>query len=477
MFLGVDLGTSSVKAVVMDEDGSVKEVASAGYPVESPSPGWAETDPADWWLATRKAVAGLSSSNRKRIQAIGLAGQMHGLVLTRTDGRPLRRAILWADGRSGQELDAYRRLSLRLLNQLGNPLALGMAGPSLLWVKRHEPETYESARWALQPKDWLRMNITSEAYAEPTDASATLLYHLGGDAWANEVLEELDIRPSLLPPLIQSQDVAGRLTAQGAGELGLESGLPVAAGAADAAASLFGEGLMEPGAVLLTIGTGAQFTSLRTRLLPDPDARVLLYRAVEKGTWCSMAAILNAGLTLDWVRNLFQVGWDELYGSAAQVPPGAGGVTFLPHLVPERALRHASDAGACWAGIGLQHGREHLLKAALEGVAFALRDAMDSLQDVDIQAPELRLAGGGSSDTGWRQLLADVLGKPLMAVRGEAGAGRGAALLAGLAAGAYKTVSESPATNLTTEIAAEPGPQAGAYAIVRERYRAAQATV
>src|SRR3979490_2747121 len=250
MLLGIDLGTSSVKAVVMDEDGSVNEVTSAGYPVESPAPGWAETNPADWWLATRKAVAGLSSSNRNRVQAVGVAGQMHGVVLAGEDGRPLRPAILWADDRSGLELNAYRRLSRRLLNQLGNPLAVGMAGPSLIWVKEHEPDNYKNARWAMQPKDWIRMNLTSEAYAEPTDASATLMYDLAADAWADEVLQMLQIRPGLLPQIMASQDVAGQLTDEAAANLGLQSGLPVATGAADAAASLPRHGITEPARLL-----------------------------------------------------------------------------------------------------------------------------------------------------------------------------------------------------------------------------------
>jgi xylulokinase len=473
VLLGIDLGTSSVKATVMDEDGTVKQVASAAYPVESAAPGWAETDPDAWWLATREAVSSLDRMHRRRIAAIGLAGQMHGLVLAREDGHAVRPAILWADSRSRRELYRYRRLSPHLRRVIANPPATGMAGPTLLWIKNHESSRYKDARWALQPKDWLRLKLTSEVYSEPTDASATLLYDFVQDAWSLDVLKELDIRSSLLPEIVASHQMAGRLRHEAAQELGLDHGLPVAAGAADTAASLVGHGLLKPGKVLLTIGTGAQLTSVRKQFRPDPTRRTDLYRTVEKGKWYSMAAILNAGLALDWVRRLFQVDWDALYRSAFQAPPGAGGVTFLPLVVGERTPRSDSKAQASWSGIGLHHGREHLFRAALEGVAFALRRAMERLEAVGISAPELHLAGGGTVDQPWRQLLADVLGRRLMAVIGPGGAARGAAVLAGLSAGLYKSLQDTAALGLRYKQVAEPGPAADEYLSLYQRHKSA----
>lgn len=475
MLLGIDLGTSSVKVIVMAEDGSVKEVGSAGYAMDSPRPGWAETDPAAWWVATRKAVTSLGAAHLRAIKAIGLSGQMHGVVLTQEDGRPVRPAILWADARSTHEVDRYRRFGSDLLRRLANPPATGMAGPTLLWLKTHESKAYASARWALQPKDWLRMQLTGEAYGESTDASATLLYDFVDDGWSREAMRELDLRADLVPKLIASQEVAGRLTQKVAEQLGIRPGIPVAAGAADTAASLIGQGVVTPGRVVLTIGTGAQMTAVRTELRPDPAMRTYVFRAVEKGQWYAMAAILNAGLALDWVRRIFGVEWDAVYGSIVQVPPGAGGVTFIPYLVGERTLRMDPGARASWSGMALHHGREHLLKAALEGVAFAMREAMEALEATGVSASELLLSGGGTAGAPWRQLLADVLNKRLLAVTSPAGAARGAALLAGVAGGIYKSVGETAAIGPRFELAAEPGPQSDEYARLYERNRSTQA--
>jgi len=469
VLLGIDLGTSSVKVAIIAGDGSVQQVASAGYAMDSPRVGWAETDPTAWWLATRRAVANLSAAHLRAIDAIGLAGQMHGVVLTGEDGSAVRPAILWADGRSTGEVDRYRRLDSGLLHRLANPPATGMAGPTLLWLKTHESSAFESSRWALQPKDWLRLQLTGEAFGEPTDASATLLYDFVEDGWAADALHELDIRRDLLPELIASQKVAGRLTREAAEELGINAGLPVAAGAADTAATLVGHGMLGPGPVALTIGTGAQMTTVRNEFRPDPTERTYVFRTVEKGKWYSMAAILNAGLALDWVSNLFGVGWDTLYGSVAAAPAGSDGVSFFPYLVAERTPHLDGSSRACWSGIRLHHTREHLLKAALEGVAFSLREAMEALEATGVSMADLQLAGGGTVDQHWRQMLADVLGKRLLTVDSPDGAARGAALLAGLAVGAW-SLDDVAALGPGNDRAAEPGVQSDAYTVLYHRW-------
>ncbi len=469
MLLGIDLGTSSVKVAVVGEDGSVKEVATAAYAMSSPRPGWAETDPETWWLAARKAAAGLSPVHLRAIDAIGLAGQMHGVVLTAENGKAVRPAILWADGRSTEEVARYRRLDAGLLHRLANPPSVGMAGPTLLWLKTHESSLLERARWALQPKDWLRLQLTGEARAEPTDASATLLYDFVDDGWAYRALEELDIRADLFPDLVASQEVAGRLTSEAARELGIKAGIPVAAGAADTAATLVGLGVLAPGPVVLTIGTGAQMTTVRKEFKADPAQRTYVFRTVEKGKWYSMAAILNAGLALDWVGRLFGVDSEDLHGSAERIPAGSGGVSFFPYLVAERTAH--IDAGACWTGVGLQHGKEHLLKAALEGVAFALREAMEALEATGISPADLQLAGGGTVNQHWRQMLADVLGRRLLAIDSPAGSARGAALLAGVAAGTFKTLNETSALMMRTDLVAVPGADADEYSRLYERWK------
>ncbi len=463
--LGIDLGTSSVKVLILDERGQELSQGKAEYEVTSPQPGWAESDPAAWWKATVEAVrAALAQAQGVKVSAIGLSGQMHGVVLTGKDGQPLRPALLWPDTRAVAELALYRALPAEMLQRLANPLAPGMAGPLLCWLARHEPATYQRARWALQPKDWLRLQLTGGAAnvslvsnvsnvslvskvftvaTDPSDASATLLYDLFADSWADDVIAALGLRRELFPPILPSGSLAGTLSTQAASTLGLPAGLPVATGAADTAASMLGAGLIAPGQVQLTLGTGAQIV----RLLPPPDdnaqlhsnKRTHLYRAADGIHRYEMAAVQNAGLALDWVRRVFAASWDELYASADAVAPGSDGLVFRPTLVPERfhdAGSYTGFAGAAFTSLRLAHRREHLLHAALEGVALGIREALDLLDDEDAAAP-LRLAGGGSAHPAWRQMLADVLGRELLAVDAPAASAHGAALLAGIATGVW----------------------------------------
>src|SRR5215210_9332207 len=230
----------------MEESGSAAGEGSAPYPVRAPRPGWAESSPEDWWTAILEATAAAVGRRGAEVTALGLSGQMHGVVLIDERGLPLRPAVLWADARSGEELAAYRAFDEDLGRRLANPPAVGMAGPSLLWLRDREPETYTSARWALQPKDWLRLRMTGEAATEPSDASATLLYDLSADGWSYATAEKLGLRAELLAPLVPSACVAGTLGGEVAGELGLREGLPVAAGAADTAAAMLGSGLLRP---------------------------------------------------------------------------------------------------------------------------------------------------------------------------------------------------------------------------------------
>ncbi|QIN84022.1 xylulokinase [Rubrobacter tropicus] len=477
MLLGLDLGTGSVKALLLAEDGSVCGESSAPYPVNATRSGWAESAPGDWWDAVVGAARSAVGGRGDEVAAIGLSGQMHGVVLSDGDGLPLRPAVLWADTRSGEELAAYRDLDERLRRGLANPPAVGMAGPSLLWLRRHEPEAYGAASWALQPKDWLRLRLTGEAAAEPSDASATLLYDLLSDDWACSVVETLGLRADLLAPLVPSGGAAGALARDAAEALGLRAGLPVAAGAADTAAAMLGVGLSRPGPVQLTVGTGAQIFSPKAEPVPDPRERTHLYRAAAPGLWYSMAAIQNSGLALEWARKVLGATWKEVYEEAFSVPPGAKGVTFLPYLSGERTPRFDPAARGAWTGLGLDHTRGHLLRAALEGVAFALREGLEALVEAGTPAPELRLAGGGSGgDRGeqWRQLLADVLGRPLRLLSGSVApvaSARGAALLAGLASGVFEKWEDMLSLAPDPGETVQPGAQKSAYEEAYGRYR------
>lgn len=480
MLLGLDLGTGSVKALLMGRDGAVLGEASAPYDVRTPHPGWAETDPEEWWRATAGAAGRAVGSLGPEVEAVGLSGQMHGVVLVSADGSSLRPAILWADARSVGQLAGYRVLDEASRIRLANPPAVGMAGPSLLWLRDQEPETYRAARWALQPKDWLRLRLTGEAAAEPSDASATLLYDLPSDGWAHDVVEGLGLRTDLLAPLTASAGVAGELTREAAGLLGLRAGIPVAAGAADTAAAMLGSGLLAPGVVQLTVGTGGQIVVPKDSPEPDPAGYTHLYRTATSDVadtaarWYAMAAIQNAGLALEWARKVLGASWDEVYAEAFAVPPGAEGVVFLPYVSGERTPRFDPAARGAWVGLGLEHTRGHLLRAALEGVAFALREGLEALERTGNRAPELRLAGGGSADERWRQLLADALGRPLLPLPDDVtrlASARGAAFLAGLANRAYRTAEETLSLTPGPLEALNPGAADGAYETAYARYR------
>ena len=315
--LGIDLGTSSVKAVVTDAAGQILSIASAEYPVVAAQPGWAESAPQDWWEAVGSAVRQSVAQAGTNPVAIGLSGQMHGVVLTGAGGEVLRPALLWADGRASAHLSAYRRLGPAALKRLANPLTPGMAGPLLLWVAEHEKTIYDRARSALQPKDWLRQQLSGQTFAEPSDASATLLYDVPGDCWDATTIGRLGLRAELFAPLLPSGlHLAGHLSGTAATYLGLTCGTPIAAGAADTAAAMLGSGLVRQGELQLTIGTGAQLVTPCALSDAAPGTGTHLYRTAFSAGWYAMAATVNAGLALNWARNILNASWDELYAAA-----------------------------------------------------------------------------------------------------------------------------------------------------------------
>jgi xylulokinase len=452
MFLGIDLGTGSVKALLLDADGRVVSEASSGYPVHAPQPTWAETHTDEWWQATVKAVR--EAVGQHGVKAIGLSGQMHGTVCVDKDLRVLRPAILWADTRSGPQLELYKNLSAEQHQRLANPLATGMTGVSLLWLKENEPEIYQGTRWVLQPKDWIRLKLTGEVHAEPSDASATLLYDLEKDTWAHDIIESLALRTNFLAQLVKSRAVAGTLTKEAATELGLSANIPVAAGAGDAAASALGSALLNEGQVQVNIGTAMQIFAIRDEAKVDPTLRTHLYRS-SLDNYYAMAAMQNAGIALEWVRKILGMSWEQMYEEAFKVSPSCDGVTFLPYLTGERTPHLDANMRGLWHGLGLNHEREHLARAAFEGVAFALKDGLKALENTGIHADSLRLAGGGTLHDAWRQLLSDILEKPLEAVSVPSSSARGAALLAGLAVNAF-TVDDIAAFTPKPEQVAEP---------------------
>jgi len=435
--LGIDLGTSSVKAVVTDPGGAVIGQASRPYTVLHPQAGWSEIDPNEWLAATIVAVRhAVDSCAHPAIIAIGLSGQMHGLVATNDAGAAVREAMLWSDARAMPQLELYAQLPPAVHARLANPLTAGMAGPMLAWLRTEEPATYRQTRWALQPKDWLRAQLTGQYWTEPSDASATLLYDLSTDYWDPDVVRALGIDPDLLPDLLPyAAHPAGTLTPEGANLLGLAEGTIVAAGAGDTAAAALGSGLHEANTAQVTIGSGAQIIipvpSLDDRSMPDRPA-THLYRSATRHGWYAMAAMVNAGTSLDWVRQTLNASWAEVYRAATAVPAPDDPI-FLPHLSGERTPHLDPVMRASWTGLAPHHSRQHLLHAALEGLALSIRDGLHALPAGDT-VKHLRLAGGGTTDPAWRQMLADVLDVPLHIADVSSASSRGAALLAAQAA-------------------------------------------
>jgi xylulokinase len=465
--LGIDLGTSQLKALICSRSGDVLGKGIAGYPVRAPRAGWAEIDPEEWWdaaTAAVKAALGQAGGASRGIQGLAVVGQMHGTVLTRSDGAALRPAVLWLDRRSSAEVEDYRRLSPELRSALGNPPSPGMAGPTLLWLARHEPGTYRQGRWLFQPKDWLRFRLTGEAAADPTDASGTLLYDLAGRRWATEVTAALGLRDDLLPPLREPAEAAGTLQPAAASRLGLPAGLPVAAGAADTAASLLAAALPGPGWCLLTLGTGGQWVVPVTGPdsgggsgpgTLDPSGQTNLFATADGGLY-RLAAAQNVGITLDWVNSVLRAGWDELYGTAgAAWQPGTP--LFLPYLAGERWDDAGTGPAGAWEGLSLGHQRDDLLRAALEGVAFLLRTKLDDLHRVGGRPEKLVLAGGGARHPSWRRLLADVFRRPLLSASTPWLSARGATMIAGVATGLYPTWADAARSIPPPEPAADAG--------------------
>ncbi|HVE09307.1 MAG TPA: FGGY family carbohydrate kinase [Paraburkholderia sp.] len=427
-FLGIDLGTASLKLAIIDQDGRETAMSSAAYAIETPHPGWAETAPQNWWRALCEAAARLPADQRKAVRAIGFSGQMHGVVLADAQGQAVRPAMLWPDTRALAMLDAWPAPQ-------PNPVAPGMAGPLLRWVTRHEPATVQAARWALQPKDWLRVTLGGAIVTDASDACATALADPAG-VWDVALLERLGLPRHWFAPLEPSFAPGGALSADAARALGLRAGIVLAVGAADTPCAALGSGLAHDGDALLTTGTGGQIVVLSSDA-PQPARGLHRYRAASDH-WYRMAAMQNVGVALETARGLLSYEWADAYREAFDPATDASGVTFLPYLTGERTpwLNPAARGG--WLGLALGATRGALMRAAFEGVAFSLRAGLDAIRDSGAQVDTLRLAGGGSVDARWRQLLADALDVELHAVDCPNAAARGAAMLGAVACGHWR---------------------------------------
>jgi len=447
-FLGLDISTTSSKALIMDDQGKVLAVASSPHTLQSPKPLWSEQDPAEWWHA---ASASIKTALEKTgivgedITAIGLTGQMHGLVLLDEAGAVLRPAILWNDQRTQSQCDEIHAKigKQRFIQICGNVALTGFTAPKILWVKENEPQVYSRARHVLLPKDYIRYCLTGEYAMDKADGSGTVLFDLKERDWSDELLAELEIPRAWMPPTFEGCEFTGRVTADAAAATGLIAGTPVAAGGGDQAAGAVGVGAVEAGVVALTVGTSGVVFATTPAPLIEPDGRLHAFCHAVPGMWHFMGVMLSAAGSLQWYRDAIapELSFDDLVQEAVAIPAGSEGLQFLPYLSGERTPHPDPFARGAFIGLTLRHNRAHLTRAVLEGVAFGLKDSFTLIQNAGLGAiSQIRASGGGVKSALWRQILASVLDAELITVNTTEGGAYGAALLAGVGAGAWQDV-------------------------------------
>ncbi len=493
--IGLDIGTSSTKGLLVDEAGQV--VASASHPYEliQPAPGWAEQNPEDWWEATctvvRKLIqkAGIQPSE---VKALGLSGQMHGMVLIDQAGQVVRPPILWCDVRTTAECRAIEEaVGLEdLLQFTGNPALEGFTAPKLVWMQRHEPDALARAETLLLPKDYIRFRLTGERRMEISDAAGSLLFDVRAGTWSEPVLERLGLPPSLLPPVVGSWEVAGQITAEAAEATGLPVGTPVVGGGADNACGALGAGVIDPGQALVSIGTSGVVLSPLSRPPATSDGKLHLFNHALPERWYLMGVMLSVGLSYRWFRDELaplekaagQVtgidAFELLNREAASAPPGAGGVLFLPYLNGERTPHADPHARGTFFGISSAHRRAHLVRAVMEGITFGLRDSLELMRATGQPVSRLRAIGGGAKSDLWLQIQADILDAVVERPVVDEGPAYGAALLAGVGAGWYRTPHEA-AQHVAVQATYEPNPETRevydeTYQLYRDLYPALQ---
>ena len=473
--LGLDVGTSGVKALLVRPSGEVTAAATVPLTIQTPQPGWAEQDPAAWWEAVGGAVrAVLARAPGASVDAVGISGQMHSSVFLDVRGEVIRPALLWCDGRTTVEC---REISDRvggedrLRDLVSNPALEGFTLPKVLWLRRHEPSAFARLAKVLLPKDYIRYRLTGTLATEPSDASGTLMFDTARRRWSPAVLDALELPHSLLPDVGGSAEILGRVTAQAAGFTGLAPGTPVVGGGSDNACGAAGVGAVAPGNTVASWGTSGTVLAPMNEPRVDPRLRAHTFCHVADDRWYLIGVVLSAGSAFAWYRDQFAREYGDaaaaseaLRHEAAAIPPGAGGVTFLPYLQGERTPHRDATLRGALLGLSLAHTRAHVTRAVLEGVAFALRDSMEILRELGLPLGEMLLTGGGARHALLRQLQADVFGLPVVTVNREEGSAYGAALLAMVGAGAYPDLDAAARATITRQAPEPPQPEA------RDRY-------
>jgi xylulokinase len=457
-FLGLDIGTSGVKAVVVDARGTVRSSATTPLTLSTPRPGWAEQRPQEWWTAAIASVRrAVRAAEGMRVAAVGLSGQMHSSVFLDARGSVIRPALLWCDGRTTAECrEITARVGEdRLREWVANAALEGFTLPKVLWLRAHEPECFARLDKVVLAKDYIRHRLTGALASEPSDASGTLMYDTARRRWSTEMMGAVGLPVSLLPELGESSEVLGRLTAAAARLTGLPPGTPVVGGGADNACGAAGVGVVSPGDAVVSWGTSGTVLAPTGEPRVDPSLRAHTFCHVVPRTWYVMGVMLSAGGAFAWYRDVMA---KELKGrkdadlilnkEADTAPIGAGGVTFLPYLQGERTPHRNAGARGAFVGLSLAHGREHLTRAVVEGICFGLRDSLSILRGLGLPMEHLLLTGGGAKSPFIRRIQSEVYGLPVLRVNREEGPGFGAALLAAVGVGAFADLAAAARATL-----------------------------
>jgi xylulokinase len=456
--MGLDISTTGAKALIIDEAGNVIAVANSPQPISQPKPLWSEQNPSDWWDGMANSIrTALSEANLTGddISAIGLTGQMHGLVLLDENGAVLRPSMLWNDQRTQAQCD-YMTETIgfeRLIELTGNRALTGFTAPKILWVRDHEPEVYAKARHVLLPKDYIRFMLTDTYATDLAGAAGTSLLNVAERSWSTEVLEALGIPAEWMPPVHEGTEVTGTISAAGAAATGLKEGTPVVGGGGDQAAGAIGMGCVTPDTIGVTVGTSGVVFAPLAEYAYEPDGRLHAFCHSVPNTWHFMGVMLSAAGSLQWYKDTFapDMDFDALLQEAEAVPAGSEGLFFMPYLTGERTPHPDPLARGAFIGMTSRHTRGHMTRAVLEGVAFGLKDSFTLIDNAGLpETFEVRISGGGAKSPFWQQIIADVLGAPLVNINTTEGGAFGAAILASITAGLYNDVASACAAMIQT---------------------------
>jgi xylulokinase len=487
--LGIDVGTTGSKALLVDANGTITASATTEYPMFTPQPLWSEQNPADWWSATVTSIQQVlqqSGVNANQVAGVGLTGQMHGLVLLDAEGEVLRPCILWNDQRTAAQCAAITQQvgAQNVLRLTGNPVLPGFTAPKIAWVQEHEPDVYARAAKVLLPKDYARYRLTGGFFSEVSDASGTSLFDVGQRQWSDEMLAALSLPREWLPEVTESPEVSARVSAAAAKATGLREGTPVVGGGGDQAAQAVGTGIITEGVVSATLGTSGVVFAASDSYRVEPEGKLHAFCHAVPGMWHLMGVMLSAAGSFRWYRDALgdlerirageagRDAYDLLTEAAAEVPPGCEGLLFLPYLTGERTPYPDPNARGVFFGLTLRHSKAHLTRAVLEGVTYGLRDSLELMRALGLSIQQVRASGGGARSPLWRQMLADVFDTEIVTVKVTEGAAYGAALLAGVGAGVYRDVAQACETAVRVTGRTEPGPAVSTYADYYPRYRA-----